>query len=311
MSTPRLIVHIGLHKTGTTFMQEQLFPRIARSDARLVYNPPEVLGRLRAIYSQMHRGNYPDDDQIGDFRRHLEESVERAGRDDRRVLISLERISQSLRRQNHSEHFDFFRKAVPAAVVVVVLRHQLQWIRSCYRQFIAGGALAEFDELFGTGLKDGREYLFDLARVDYPGLVANYIDHCGRDHVEVFFYEKVFRDPPAFEQALGRVLGGCPIPKIDYSARANPGLSGRSIRMLVRVARLGGYRFETGQLRRRMRYMRYVLYLLRRLDRWLPPGKDPIGWARLDDAWAGVFRAQNQRLDALLGGGVVPPEYLE
>jgi len=43
----RLFLHIGLHKTATSFLQQQVFPKL---EGNILYNPPEINLPLRKTF---------------------------------------------------------------------------------------------------------------------------------------------------------------------------------------------------------------------------------------------------------------------
>ena len=40
---PKIIIHVGLHKSGSTFLRENVFKVISKFNQKILYNPPEIL----------------------------------------------------------------------------------------------------------------------------------------------------------------------------------------------------------------------------------------------------------------------------
>lgn len=110
----KMIIHIGVHKTGTTFLQECVFPNIKNI---LYYYKP------RDVYSVPAWGNeYP-------------------------ILVSDEEFCKSMpdRRSKLSELIKL-KKHFPDAKIIVGIREYESWMRSTYAQTIKTGWTHTFEQ---------------------------------------------------------------------------------------------------------------------------------------------------------------------
>jgi hypothetical protein len=45
----RIVIHIGLHKTASTYLQQHIFPRIDRR--KVIYNPDDIFYFINSIFT--------------------------------------------------------------------------------------------------------------------------------------------------------------------------------------------------------------------------------------------------------------------
>ena len=122
----RLIIHIGLHKTGTTYLQEVLFPAIPGVEV------------IRGWYSH----------------RKLLKSKPKST-----TIISDESISGSLWSGNYGNDFkqniDKINAIYQNPKIIMGIRNQLTFVESVYKQYLQEGGTGDFEEVFNinnTGL---------------------------------------------------------------------------------------------------------------------------------------------------------------
>ena len=197
----KVIVHLGLHKTGTTSLQQQVFPKLAgvkfvdrmtSASSRVIYS----LGTSDPIYWDSVQA-----------RAALTAEFEH----EQINLISSEALSGSLFAalgkqdlDNRSGILQNLRSTLPEARVVLVIRRQDAYAKSVYRQYVrAGGSMAPHEFFGSTADTRGhfsrdrfryREYLRAL-RTAFPAGV----------HVGV--YEHFVESPREFLGQLCAFLG--------------------------------------------------------------------------------------------------------
>lgn len=141
MSSP-VTFHVGLHKTGTTFLQQAVFP---------------VLGDLHLVL------------QMQDVR-HLFKA-----RPDQQILVTHEGLSGHPFQGAWKEEFDTYMHGIsrlfPESKCIIGFRRHDRLVRSLYKQYLQEGGTQEPDFLFavdGSGLIQPEELLFrdrlDVAR---------------------------------------------------------------------------------------------------------------------------------------------------
>ncbi|PRQ02269.1 hypothetical protein ENSA5_25050 [Enhygromyxa salina] len=139
MHDKQIILHVGLHKTGTTFLQERVFP---------------ALPRVRFVHPY-HRAR-PDDGPIErfllellfrnaacvDVEAHRERIVAWLAQvEEPTVLISSEAIV-GWPAENHSNlavNTELLARMFPAAKIWLVVRRQDSWVASAYSQLLKAG----------------------------------------------------------------------------------------------------------------------------------------------------------------------------
>lgn len=151
-----VVIHLGLHKTGTTFLQKNVFPLI--KNVNLICRPIS----------------------FGDF----------CIKKDMLNIISNEGFSFSMPHLSRCS-IDYqknvllcFKKLFPDAKIIVGVRNRDSWLKSCYSEYIrASGGFISFDkyvEKFGN-------YIIDMD--DYVSRIL-----CLWDNVFVYRQESLYDD---------------------------------------------------------------------------------------------------------------------
>jgi len=195
------LLHIGYHKTGTKWLERQLF----RADHPLFYmttpmrdwcdrfvleNPFEFdVGELRAEYDAMTRA----DRVLG-----------------RIPVLQMERLSG----HPHSGGFDSrmiadrLKAVFPDARVLIVVREQIAMIVSCYKEGVDASLGIPLDRYLNPPTAGNRLVpTFNLRHFAYHHLVGYYQGLFGREHVRVLPYELLAQDPQAFVTAIAGLAG--------------------------------------------------------------------------------------------------------
>lgn len=199
----RPVVHIGFHKTATTWFQRQVYPRalshrwIPRERARRALLDPNGLSF--------------DADEA---RRQLLDPSDR-----RPPLICEENLSGYLHNGGlHGlmapEAARRIRLVFPDALIVVMIRAQPAMISASYVQYVRGGGtfgprryLFPGDYLTGARRHAYKSPRFAFEHFEYDRLVAHYDELFGRDNVLVLPYEALRRDADAFLDRLAEDAG--------------------------------------------------------------------------------------------------------
>jgi len=111
----QIILHLGCHKTGSTWLQEFFFPKI----------------RNLWFFYKWNLNEIPED--MGELP----------------MLISDEELSKSMPdRENHLEQIYELKKKYPGAKIILGIRRFNPWFESCYRQTIKTGRHWSKDKYF-------------------------------------------------------------------------------------------------------------------------------------------------------------------
>jgi hypothetical protein len=223
---PTPVVHIGYHKTATTWFQQVA---LGRHDRVATY----LTGPARED-PLLHQWILTSD---RDFDASAARAAYRARRDEigdtvDAVVISEERLS------GHAitGGFDTFRIAeriaatVPAAKVWFVVREQIDMIESEYLQLVQEGTPARLRDLLDFTPRLATVPGFDLGQWEYDRLADRYVELLGAERVRVFEFRSVIADPQAFLDDLAAFMGTAPwprLPEAELRRRVNPTLPRR------------------------------------------------------------------------------------
>ena len=227
---PVPVVHIGYHKTATSWLQKRFFGRLGGRVAlfgldklrgELIAPPPLEFDPLRC-------------------RRYLAEL--QAAHAGRVSVFSAERLSGN----PHSGGYDAaeianrIRSSFDEARILIVVREQVAMLVSSYKQYVRVGGICTFEEyLFPP--RDGRIPLFRLDNFRYHHLVEHYVRLFGARHVLVLPYELLRTDPAAFARRVLDYAGldGVEPPDPASDVRVNVSLTDLQTRLRRRVNLLG------------------------------------------------------------------------
>jgi len=199
--TPSTTIHIGYHKTATTWFQRDVYPRVANA---------------RAVPYRAVRTALLDPDALGfdpqAARRHLGAGVDP-------LILCYEGLvghyinsgmmgclSRDVARRLHA--------AFPEAQIVIFLRNQPEMLVSTYLQYLKKGGTRTVRGFLFPDRHDPRHAknpfkapAFTLDHLAYWPLIAEYRRRFGADRVHAFLYEALRADPRGFLADYARRLG--------------------------------------------------------------------------------------------------------
>ena len=194
----RPVVHIGYHKTATTWFQEEVYPKAISH--RWI---PRALARDSLLKP------YGCSFDAGKTRARLSDDA-----DPRPPVICEENLSGYIHNGGlHGlmapEAARRIKATFPDALVVIVIRGQPEMIASTYVQYVRGGGTFGVRRyLFGGRWSLGalqhpyKAPRFDFGHFEYDRLVAYYDTLFGSENVLVLPYEELCRSPEAFLATL-------------------------------------------------------------------------------------------------------------
>jgi hypothetical protein len=227
--THPVVVHIGFHKTATTWLQHEVFPHHTHLRP-YVQGSPWDDPYLRCIVADSDRRYDP-----ARARAEYEAGLARLGplAPDDVVIISAERLSGHAA----SGGYDTVRIArrlhetLPEARVLMVVRSQIDMIESEYRQLVGEGHRGPLSAMWTSAA--WKRVQFDLEHYEYDALVREYHRLYGPDHVAVFTYELLAQDRERFLERLADFCGVDPFKLHHVSTRdVHRGLPNRGIGLL-------------------------------------------------------------------------------
>lgn len=248
------VFHVGLPKTGTSFLQERFFPGLGipfhTTHGRALPRSMDWVYRIN--------GRWIDERLPRDRRRSmLEKIAEReikavpelasAGAEGGCTLVSAEGLcgvshdpllnSGAIARRLAALH--------PGARAVICVRDHADWCESIYRQLVMRedrfGRFIPFDRFFATDPDvDAIVHVGDLRWAD---LCETWREAFGPERVLVLRYEQLRGEPHVFLDVLARFIVGAGVAGIDAETRVNDS-SGtdhhRATPLVRKFARLAG-----------------------------------------------------------------------
>lgn len=168
MNEPGVFFHVGLAKTGTTYLQHKFFPK---------------LKGIKYIQRTKYRDfKYAEIIRKTDFDRYL--------------------ISNEFDRQFYRE-IGNIASVFPKAKIIIVLRRHDKWIASQYRRRIKNGYAFSFQEFLDLDKDQGFWKQKDM--YFYPMLEA--IEETFGSRPLVLFHQKLHADPHAFMDTFAEFIG--------------------------------------------------------------------------------------------------------
>lgn len=164
----QVIVHIGLHKTATSFLQRNVFP-----------NLPET------IYATNNEFFVPWQKQVVNKNRYLFLSYE--GFSGSPWQFNRPKIKRRSFISSYEENINALARYFPEASIIVFIREHSGWLRSLYKQYLHEGGTEHFNQFYGkiltpedlaisTRIKMLREKFKNIYVLDYQDLKNEGLD---------------------------------------------------------------------------------------------------------------------------------------
>ncbi|MFC2062048.1 sulfotransferase domain-containing protein [Elusimicrobiota bacterium] len=193
-----VLVHIGYHKTGTSWLQQFLFNEewgIAKAVPRPMIK--ENLIHLNAL-----------DYNADKCRQKLIPHIHEAKKKKLISVISEERLSGNPHSGGYDskEIADRLFDAFPGAKILIIIREQNNMIRSAYKQYVKGVGSYSLKKYLAPSSQK-KLPTFDFSHFKYHRLIKYYIDLFGKDNVLVLPYESFKEDPAGFIERIVHFAG--------------------------------------------------------------------------------------------------------
>jgi hypothetical protein len=223
------LVHIGYHKTGTNWLQEEFFGDPATGyrwlDKRPVTHPVNRLIRTR-----------PLDFDATTIRKEFDPLIEGAEAAGLLPVVSFGRLSGHPYSGGYDskEIADRLKQVFPEARILIVIREQRSMILSTYKQYVKAGGASTVEHFLVPGRKHGwRVPGFDFGHFEYDRPIRYYQSLYGRDAVLALPYDQFVADGRGFVDEIAR-FAGRPVPgnvldRMPFSRRSNEASSALAI----------------------------------------------------------------------------------
>jgi hypothetical protein len=251
----RTLIHIGLPRTASTFLQRQVFPKITGFDFigvdKTFYSKPfqKLLYQDESLYKELGRNELIDSKSEN-------------------ILLSNELFcgqSLGMNSTNRTRTVLRLKKVFPEAEIILVLRNQLSLLESLYSIAVYGGYSKRPEDFIKLS---GKEREYDTFTPNEHAesflltpLVRLYQEYFSK--VYVFLFEDFTSGPDAFFEKFKSEIG-IELPKsVAHNRKENKSLSQRQIRYFRRMNRtkplLEQSSLGSGVFRRKLWFGEHIL----------------------------------------------------
>lgn len=191
MTIPRIdFIHIGFHKTASTFLQSVIFPN-TKDLFILNYIDPDIEKWFFENFVKIDANSFSKNIFLNQFNEQLQKFS----------IISNERMRFAISEENLSgdiytglearELMNRIKHVFGSTTILIVIRNQLDFILSAYGNYVIhGGILSLKKWLISEETRFGKI----LEKVIYSPFILNYQKTFGTDRIRVIQYEKLFDD---------------------------------------------------------------------------------------------------------------------
>jgi hypothetical protein len=206
----RVLIHIGYHKTASTWLQNELFvsgnavfeplSKKSRNPSTLAIN--FIIGADKYLLPSFEMNKSIIQKELNEIMCLKPELGEKI------AVMSHERLSGN----PHSSGFDSqiiarrIAAIFPSANIFIMIREQRSFILSNYFQYLSKGGVRSLNQYLDTKY-DGKRPGFSPHHVDYLPLIKAYMELFGEANVKVLTYEMFKYEPKRFIGELGGFLG--------------------------------------------------------------------------------------------------------
>jgi hypothetical protein len=238
----KIYLHIGLPKTATTFLQEEVFPQI--TDPDFIYNPPDIMEYISSFLRFDPSQKYVKETHQKEISQILQSYA------DKNILLSAESMSVdpwTFNRKNCA----ILSQLLPQAEIILFLRQQTDWVRSMYRFSVKKGTFITARQFLGYNQGTfsytnpsfrWRKTTLNVPAIRFDELIQEWSDRFGKEHIHIFFFENLADDPQKTMDSLFTLLGVATEarPEIDFKKKINVSATYKTVRLQSAIYNLGG-----------------------------------------------------------------------
>lgn len=241
----RLILHIGAHKTATSYIQDVLalnedllasrgvvYPNIWPNNAHHVLTSP---WRSEIVETT---GFTPEDAD-----RWYAKLVREHGKSDRTVILSAEPYSRAMQGETDFSELAARVEGFDEVIILYVLRHQWELLQSLYLQFTTDWRRPpRFEQMLANAMKEPRVAGVPL---DHEWVIDHAMKGFGQENIHFASYEKIKESPSGVLAPIVDLLGWDGLPE-DFQPHKRSNVSADPLatyvahRMNVNVAPKAG-----------------------------------------------------------------------
>lgn len=205
----KLLIHIGYHKTGTSWLQKEVF-----INSNEVFEPltnRKDTGKsdlsIHFILDQERNQLSPYDFNKTKIKTSFAQNVLKKNTDGKVLVISNERLSGHIFSGGFDSKLIAHRifNSFPNAKIFISVREQKALICSWYFQYLSTGGVKKLSSYLHQ--KDFRRPYFSPAHLKYTDLIEEYYSLFKKENVLVLPYELLAQCPEEYMLRLGDFLG--------------------------------------------------------------------------------------------------------
>lgn len=227
----KVFLHLGIHKTATKFLQEDIFPKMPDIDyiSKAKYERT-LLDKI--LHQDFLAFNYRKDELRKDFFELAEDS-------DKLMLISNELLYGNIFFQNNNRFSILMKlKALfPEAKIILSIRGQRQMIDSIYREYLVQGGCDKMKDFLTPQTPRGKSILSYSPSLDPESLkYGQYLDEIvklfGTENCCFIPYEKLVKTPQEYLKEIFQFIGSA-ADTADFTHQTRHGsMSNRALKFL-------------------------------------------------------------------------------
>ncbi|MEK7991512.1 MAG: sulfotransferase [Thiotrichaceae bacterium] len=226
-----MLIHIGYHKTATTWLQLFYFP-----------HHPELAFVAGHDSLWQHVMSLPplEFDSVA-TQQLFQPLIQQSLQTQQIPILSAERLSGNPHAGgfDNKEMADRLNAVFPQAKILIVIRRQPDAILSNYKQYIRVGGICNLSEYLQPPV-DGRIPLFRLDNFAYHHLANYYAQLFGKNKVKVMLYEQFCQQPQIFIQQLSQFIGVSSNQQFPIEQQVNTSMSDLAISLKRQINKWHG-----------------------------------------------------------------------
>ncbi|MBU3621110.1 hypothetical protein [Polynucleobacter sp. CS-Odin-A6] len=186
----RYFIHIGYHKTATTFLQDYLF-----SNHEDIFYLGKATNYPRPKIIELFHNLYESSDSEFDIKKNknlLKEILQTNDKHSNLIGLSDEGLSGGfdwfggLTLFVAKRIYDVF--PVGEVKIIIGIREPVSFLNSMYAEYVKRGGVLSFHDLISSPLSPGRHLIH---KVKYFNLVSEYIKYFGINNIHIYLYEEI------------------------------------------------------------------------------------------------------------------------
>lgn len=298
MDNRKCLLHVGLHKCGSTWLQQNMF-----DNAKIGFVSP--WGKLPGIAVTEFVAIDPLAFDGAAVRARLDAAAKLpAGSKNQTLVLSHEALSS---RPHHGSYYATevaarLHKAFPDARVLVIFREQVSLIHSLYGEHLRNGGRLTLREFIGTGNEPpGFTGLCQLTFFCFDRLIEMYRATFGEANVLALPLEMLPTEPTRFVEDICSFGGGtyCELPTAEKVNTAWGPVTYEALRLSNAIVRGNRLRLQAGGIFNARRHALKLIDTL--LPRSVQSSIRKKQRAAIERRTAGLFGQSNARLSKMVG----------